>query len=734
MPERLRVQTVDGAWETLGVDRYPGVMPQDIAPSWNPKGPDALSFTMQRSPIFRHPDLDPFTPIEYMPDGRDTPTWSGFTVEAPAAPGALSVQARGWQYHGDDDVVRRLYVHEDLRAWIDVRQRPEATLSRIGTAAGTVQVGDAGIVIGWPKGVTVGGGAPVVGVMLDCGDDPAFWPAAVSIDFNKNTYTALAANWRFNIRNNNSPDIAVNSVDYEDAYTQDNAVANGDYRNQDATFTTKRRYVAILFYYFGGGGVTGEDDLYKVTGIRLFGKSAYRVNGQSVLLASDVLLDLFGMPATTPLLSTDRSLVASTALPLRHLTLTDETPMAAADRVNAYHNYRLKVDHFRRLIFQPQSDRAILAVDLSKAGAEFQDASLHSGQAIYNKVIVRGRSGSGADLRAVRYSGDVFTSRGLPLTSPAPLNPGFEVDVANWAGGPGLTRVTTAGYPHSGAAAGQVTGLNNNIPPGPSSFAEIQASIGSGTFKAGKTYRFDLWLYELGPNPTALEIQTSGRVWTYYRLRAGVLSGTDYGDTTIKKVLANGSQTMVSVTWTPTADTAGTSVKFGISGYRLQENGTGWPWNGLGFDDLGISLVTATAPDRRGFKRTYILDIPEPTDTDAMRALGDAFLAQHGYTPLRGALTITSDDAVSMIAGKGANFGTREAQGEAYVPLGDLGVYTGELILLRNLTDPDVGDFGRAGIINTVSKQGDAVTIALDNDRQNFQALLSRIGGTGSRR
>lgn len=723
MSERLRVQTIDGIWETLGIDRYPGVMPQEIAPTWNGKGPDGLTFTMRRSPIFRHPDVDPFTPIEYLPDGRDAPTWSGFTIEAPAAVDALTIQARGWQHHGDDDVMRRLYVHEDLRAWIDQRQRPEATLSRVGTAAAITQVGDGGIVLGWSKGAVVGGGSPFSAVVFDCGDDPAFWAKAMTVDFNKNTF--VGGGWNFVVRNNNSPDAAANGLDYEDGFNQASTAANGDYYGTDVTFTTKRRYLAICAFYAGAGVTINEDDIWKIFAIRVYGQTAYRASGQSSLKASDVLSDVFGL-ATTPLLSTDKSLIAATTLPLRHFTLQDETPMAAADRVNAYHNYRLKIDHRRRVVFQPQSDRALLAVDLRKPGADFQDASLHSGQAIYNKVVVRGRSGAGADLRVIRYSGDVFTGRGLPLTSPAPTNPGFEVNNAGWSGGPGVTRVTVAPYVNSGVGAAQVNGLVN---PGPSSFAEIQADIAGGTFLAGKTYRFDLWIGELGANGTAF----TSRVWTYYKLRAGVLTGTDYAEQTLRGVLTNNARRRLSITWTPTVDTAAASVKFGISGWRAWEDGTGGAWNGLGFDDLSISLVTATAPDRRGFKRTYILDIPEPTDVEAMKALGDSFLAQHGYTPLRGSLTITSDDAVSMIAGQGAVFGTKEAQGEAYVPLGDLGIYTGELILLRNLTDPDVGDFGRVGIISTVAKSGDTVTIALDNDRQNFQALLSRMGGTGAR-
>lgn len=690
MPERIRVQVADGTWETLGVDRTPGVFPEGITPTWNAAGPDGLAFNLKRAPELVQVDLEEFTPIEYLPDG-DRVTWSGFVIDSPGSSGddpSLAVNALGWQYHLEDDVFKALYVHERLGDWQDLRQRVEADLSRIGTAGAATAVGDGGILLGWAKGAVIGATAPYSGVIFDCGDDPAYWPAAVSIDYVKNT--GLAADRNLRVRNNASPDAAADGTSFEDALTASGLDANA-VTTFDATFIVKRRYICLVAFYTGAGGTFAEDNLWQITGVRMFGKTAYRSAGQSILKASDVLKDAL---VRAPLLSQDVSQIATTSLALRHFTADDDTPRAAGDRVNGYHVYRLKVDQLRRLVFQPQLDRAALAVDLAKAGASFRDASTNSGRNLYNSVLVRGRSGSGEDLRVRRYSGGVFPLRAVALTTPAPTNPGFEVNAANWTN---VTRSTV--NPRTGTAAGAFTV--------PVSFtAEAVGDVAGADFKAGVTYRFDIYVKAAGATTGGW-----GGNRTAYTMRAGVF-GTDEATVTVLATLLNAGYELVSVTWTPRTTVPASTVKVGFRGNRF----AGKTFTELKIDDAAIWQTIATTPDRRGFVRTYTLDVQAPTDTAAMAALGDAFLRLHAYTQLSGELEVTSDAAVRM-------FGSA-----APVPLGDLGLFTGELILLENLIDPDTGDLGRVGIVKTVTKSGDRATIALDNERANFQGLLARMG------
>lgn len=699
MPERIRVQAIDGTWETLGVDRYQGAVPAGIAATWNQKGPDTLTFTLPRRRGVRHPDLDPFTPIEYMPDGRDAPSWTGYTLEAPGGSEGISVQARGLQYHADDDAFRALWVHDDLGAWVDIRQRLEADLSRVGTAAGIVNIAEGALTIGWPKGTALGGAAPYSGVILDCGDDPAGWPIAVTLEYLKNTF--VGTDWSIRVRSSASPNIAVDAFDAEDVVIQLGTAANGAY-SVDGTFAKARRYVGVFAFYHGGGVTNGEDDTYKLTAIRLYAKAGYRnaILGESALRTNDVVLDAF---ARCPLLDTANADIDNTVLTLRHVTAADETPMAIAERMNAYHGWRLKIDHRRRAIFKPQLDRATLSVDLAQPGADFEDASLHSGADIYNKVIVRGRDGYGSDLRVIRYSAGLFPARVQQLSSPAPANPGAEVDAANWTN---VNRVLT--NPRSGVGAFGFATLTS--PP------EAVGNMAGADFMPGVTYRFDLWV-----RATMSASARAARILSYFYMRAGV-PGTDETTVTFdayKLGIPTNVYTQLSVFWTPRTRTPAANVKVGFRGERWSEpQHTPSAFGSLQFDDVAVVRSTATLPDRRGFLRAFILDIPQATDAAAMQALGDAWLRLHAYTPLRGTLTVTSDKAVTLINGDP-------------VPRGELGIYTGELILLRNLTDPDLGDFGRVGIIATASKGPNAGTLTLDNERANFQALLNRMGVVG---
>jgi hypothetical protein len=700
MPERIRVQVADGVWETLGVDRHQGIYPEGIAPTWDAGGPAGMAFNLKRSPDEVLVDLEEFTPIEYLPDGERV-TWSGFTIETPGSPDdqTVAVNALGWQFHAEDDPVKALYVHEDLSVWQDIRQRLEADLTRVGTAAGVAQADGGGIVIGWPKGVDLGGSAPYAGVIFDAGEEPDYWPAAIAVDYVKNT---LVGGWgRLIVRNSDSPNIAVDATDYEDVISRATTEANGVYPNVAATFTTKRRYVAVIAFYDGAGfSGTGEDDLWTLTGIRLAGKAAYLAGGVSILKASDVIADAY---ARVPLLSKDTSLIAPTTLALRHFTATDESPRAIGDRVNGYHVHRLKVDHLRRVVFQPQSDRPVLAVDLAKPGARWRDASVNNGRSIYNKVLVRGRTGSGVELRIVRYSAHLWPTRSVALVSPAPTNPGFEVNSAGW-----VKVSRSISKTRTGSGCGEVllgAGLVNTSQAG-------EASFTGSDFIAGFTYRFDVFVAIEGPSSAS-----GNRLFA--ELVAGVPGATNDVALAVTQLPGLDTYGLASVLWWPRTTYPAASVKLQVRGFRSLEDRSSI--TSVRVDDLAVSRIVATSPDRRGFARTYTLDVQAPTDLEGMAALGDAFLRLHAYTPLAGDVEITADGAVTRVGS------------EDPVPLGDLGIYTGELILLRNLIDPDTGDLGRVGIIKTVGKSGDRATIALDNERANFQGLLARMGAVGAR-
>lgn len=682
MPELLRVQAADGRWETLGVDRHRGVVPEGIVPTWGPNGPDTLTFTLRRDPSIASPDLEAFTPIEYFPDAGVDPTWTGRTIETPGSSQDdpfITVNARGKQYHLDDDFFTYLYVAEDVAGWTDRRSHLATILGSGQFVAGGQVNTDASLTCMFPAGLAVANGDKV-GAFIDIG--PGQIITNISLDYvtsaNNNVgyvgYMALATNDPWN---------------GETALPQHGQALTTLGANGTINMTPNTRYVTLGLQAVGA--MTVNPDAYiRFVAIRIFARPGYVTAGASVLKASDVVSDVVDR---FPLLSRDKTQVAATALSLREFAAADDTGRNVIDRVNGYHNWRWKVDEQSRVVFQPQADRALLVVDLAKPGAEFADASVNSGEDLYNHVVVVGRSGANTPLRVERFASDLFPARVIP-SAQAFTNPTFDVDAAAWTN---VTRVTTP--VHGGAGAGQIT----------AAATAVTALAAGQTFTAGVTYRFNVWTRS---NGTASEPNTKAQV--LLTLAATANPSIPIAQTTVY-VTPNG-YVQASLTWTPAQDTPSSSLQFSvfIGGYRR------FIPTGNFIDDLSVTRSVATVPDKRGFTRSYKLTVDAPTDADAMALLGDAFLAAHANVTLKGTLEVTDDRAVRLLSSG------------APVPLGQLGRYTTELILLANLVAPDTGDLGRVGVIVAASKSGDTATLTIDNDRQNFAALIARMGAVGA--
>src|SRR6266403_1763372 len=121
-PITVRLQALDGVWEIPGVDRSLGVWAEDIATEGDGWGPSKASFNLRRSPIFIYPDISAFAPVEFETEAGVC--WEGRVIETPSRDGddtVINVQCEGWQYHCDDDVYERVYVHTRLADYRDSR-------------------------------------------------------------------------------------------------------------------------------------------------------------------------------------------------------------------------------------------------------------------------------------------------------------------------------------------------------------------------------------------------------------------------------------------------------------------------------------------------------------------------------------------------------------------------------------------------------------------------------------
>jgi hypothetical protein len=398
MPEHIRAQVAGGTWEVLGVDRNPGIIPEGIAPTWGPNGPDALTFSLRRDPNIEQPDLAPFTPIDYMPDGSDRVTWSGYLLEAPASEDAISVNARGWRHYLEDDRFSRVFIHSDMTGWQDVRSRLEAPLAKY-TTGWQVNVGDGAATIGYSGAHPSGGGTTRGGILIDLG--PGHQAEYIEFDYLVAGSWASTATLRSAVGNDLTTVLAGGGT------LQDLISLGGPGTPELAQFYATGRYLVI---FVESNVAQNPEATVRIQGLRVYGDDADVGVG---ITASKAIATV---PSYYPQLSQDVTQIDATALVLNHVVASDETGGTFIERLNGYHSWRWKIDERRRLVFKALPDRPVLVVDLAKPGADWKDASASSGADFYDEVVVLGQSGAGVPLR-VRRTYTVATGLVSPLAA-----------------------------------------------------------------------------------------------------------------------------------------------------------------------------------------------------------------------------------------------------------------------------------------------------------------------------
>src|SRR4051812_40536052 len=98
MPDELsiRLETLDGQWETVGADRLRGIVPEHFTADADEWGSVTCGFQLRRDPGAIHPDLGAFTPCRVFIDGLKV--WSGEVKETPSQDGddqVINVAGRG---------------------------------------------------------------------------------------------------------------------------------------------------------------------------------------------------------------------------------------------------------------------------------------------------------------------------------------------------------------------------------------------------------------------------------------------------------------------------------------------------------------------------------------------------------------------------------------------------------------------------------------------------------------
>jgi hypothetical protein len=515
----IRVQVLGGTWEVIGADRYRGVSAEGVQFTSNEAGYDTASFTLRRDPSAVHPDLLAWTPVEIWVAGALA--WDGRVKETPAQEGAdfsLNVQCEGWQYHLDDDLYSATYVHTALDGFGDERAVPVADL---GTHPqyGQVQQDAGSILLSIPNGTAVTASHGVA-VVCDLGTGGACKRAVVATTTSNNATNAVVY-----VIGTDTPDWTNTNAgrqDYVSAATL--AAANG--ATLSATTASTHRYVTLLLWVTGTATYSA-DVWVKFTSVKLFSSTAYESGGVSALTADLIVKD--ALAQATVKLSADRSNIAAGAFSVANygqaipeFVVADmQTPRAVVSAANAYENYEFKMLPGRVPAFRPRAAAPLYEIG-DWAGADLNDASVNSGDDIYNKVIVQASGPDGSQLSVVRLAADQggpYSASGITAS-----NPDFEVNTTGWSlvGGAGtLTRDTTVF--DSGVASGRV-----DTESGVTAWTQL-----SGTFSPGNAYRLSMRVRETGAVGVVVRLATSA---------TSITSTTDIVRVT--------SPTLAATTWT----------------------------------------------------------------------------------------------------------------------------------------------------------------------------------------
>lgn len=358
-----------------------------------------------------------------------------------------------------------------------------------------------------------------------------------------------------------------------------------------------------------------------------------------------------------------------------------QTPREAIDAVNNFHDYYWKVDHEPALCYYAKPTAPKFEVG-AWSGAEFEDASANAGEEIYNEVRVEGTD----------YLGDplVITRGGLQPSDDHSLQNGtFDATTNQWTvSGTGYTKARDTTIYHDGSGSLRIDTDGSGV------YGGVITTSFQGTFFGNRMYGFEGWAY-----------------------RGSAASGI----MTITVENTDGERVQVYVPPSTAGFWFKWKVRFLFSNYTGLslniEHGAGAIGSIVYLDTINVLSADDSLPSRRGFMRTKILPFQAALTPAAATKLGDVWLENHTSTPFKGALKHTHAE------------GVRTALGGAATDPAMMLNQTGERVRFSHRIDPDTGNWGREGTIDTVSYEGDTgiSTITIDNTRQSFEALMGRL-------
>ena len=675
----VRLQALDGTWETCGVDRAKGIFPENVSLTSDSWGPKTATFDLKRDGTAIWPDVLAFTPVKIEVDGQLV--WSGRVSDTPSRNGTdtvMSIQCEGWQHHLDDDAYKELIFRSRMDGWVNTGTLPGSDLTKW-VLAGKAELEGGALVLGFPAGTSTVQDVTRAGVTIDLGEDVRAKRIWVNVD----TSSFSAGAFYFLIEGHNLPNGMINGPGGGGGGQRDAATTGTTFYNAPGTGF---RYWSISVYKYAGGTFTETSDKYcRLTSIVLMASTGFDTSGVSTLKASSVITR--GL-TTAPLLSSDTTMVQTPLTSLAEYAPDEiRTLREHINAVNGFHGWTTKVDAFRRVNFYSKPLRPKYDVG-NYSYMETSDSAGSSGADIYNKVIVTGTDPGGKPVSVTRYANQQqggFSEQGS-LYWP---NPSFTTDTSGWVADVGsISRTTTAGEFDSSPAAGKVSSS------GGIGAAHTQAT---GQVRAGLTYKM-----------TFRARASSALACTFNFYTAGAVAELNAAYTTLTTSFQ--TYTMYLTTKPGDADLY-FATSFGtISAQTVM------------IDELTLQAATSTMVDRQGFTRAFNLQVNSvlPSDGVLAASIGDAWLANHSTTTFKGDVTLTGQQSL------------RDRISGQPVPLYDLLANTDELMFFSDRPNPDGGGHGRTARVTgvTYTPADDKAVVTLDNTRTNFDVLLNRLGAT----
>jgi hypothetical protein len=366
------VKVRGGTWEILGKDRFPNSPPQGVTATAGQRGPESITFVVDRPSRERHHDLAGWTECEYR-DGA-TVMWSGRIREAPRQHGQsdkITVVGTGWWQHWMDQDFQGVLVHNRIGDWKDYREHDRADVYPwVPDFNITIGEGVAKIVL--PSGAAVPASA-AGGIYFDAGTGCM---NGIAIAYTAGAWTGVSFN------------LILLSVD-----TWDLSEFGWQYSTFDtaplATSSPQAWYGpnnppsrAYVIYVQCGTPMTAPADdscWIEFTVLRPHGSLDFLVNG-----ITDVTNDLRASDAVSlmrrsaPLLSNDESMINTSSFVIPELWVPEMKPAAqVAEAAASFEDYNLSIDPDRRVVFKPKDTFPTLML-APGMGVELVDSSADS--------------------------------------------------------------------------------------------------------------------------------------------------------------------------------------------------------------------------------------------------------------------------------------------------------------------------------------------------------------------